>query len=77
MSDSAYKLYSRDAYGRDIIIEPTYSDNMNSAMGEIEFNISINNVQKLKEVDSASRFMSIIVVNQDNTQYSMFDFTYE
>lgn len=77
MSDGMYKLYSRDANGRDIIIEPTYSSNMNMALGEIEFNISINNIQKLKGVPESNKFLSIVIVNQDNTISSMFDFTYE
>jgi hypothetical protein len=76
LSDGVYKLYSRDANGRDIVIEPTYSSNMNSALGEVEYNISINNIQKLKNVSEENRFMSIVVVNQDNTTSSMFDFTY-
>lgn len=76
MSDSVYKLYTRDAKGNDIVIDPTYSDNMNSAMGEIEFNVSMNNVMRLMEVPESERFMSILVINQDNTKYSMFDFTY-
>lgn len=77
LSDASYKLYTRGSDKQDIIIEPTYSSNMNTMLGELEFNISINNIQKLKSVDTTSRFMSIIVVNKDNTQYSMFDFTYE
>lgn len=77
LSDGMYKLYSRDVNGRDIVIEPTYSSNMNAALGEIEFNISINNIQKLKGVSETDRFMSIVIINQDNTISSMFDFTYE
>lgn len=77
LSDGTYKLYSRDADGSDIVINPTYSSNMNAALGEIEFNISINNIQKLKGVSETDRFLSIVVVNHDNTISSMFDFTYE
>lgn len=77
MTDYTVVLYSRDENGKDIMIEPTYSSNMNLAFGEVEFNISINNVLKLKKVDAANRFMSILIINNDNTKYSMFDFTYE
>jgi len=77
LSDASYKLYSRDKDGKDILIEPTYSENMNATLGELEFNIPINTILKLKDVDQTKRFMSVLVVNQDNTKYSMFDFTYE
>lgn len=76
MSDMSLILYSRDADGKDIIIEPTYSDNMNLPMGTVEFNISSNNAAKLKNVSESNRFMSVLVVNNDNTKYSMFDFIY-
>lgn len=76
MSDMSLILYSRDADGKDIIIEPTYSDNMNLPMGTVEFNISANNAAKLKNVSEPNRFMSVLVVNNDNTKYSMFDFIY-
>jgi hypothetical protein len=77
LSDYTFKLYSRDANGGDIMIEPTYSENMNQVLGEIEFNINTSNILKLKNVDTTARFMSIIVVNTDGSTYSMFDFTYQ
>ena len=77
LSDSVYKLYTRSSKGEDIVIEPTYSTNMNSVLGEVEFYISKSNILKLKGVSKENRFMSIVVVNTDNSIYSMFDFTYE
>lgn len=77
LSDSVYKLYTRSSKGEDIVIEPTYSTNMNSVLGEVEFYISKSNILKLKDVSKENRFMSIVVVNTDNSIYSMFDFTYE
>lgn len=76
LSEFTLILYSKDANGNDIIIDATYSSNMNPTLGEIEFYISANNVTKLKNVSEEKRFMSILVVNNDNTKYSMFDFTY-
>lgn len=76
MSDMSLILYSRDSDGKDIIMEPTYSDNMNLPMGTVEFNISSNNAVKLKNVSESNRFMSILAVNNDNTKYSIFDFNY-
>ena len=77
LSDSVYKLYTRSSKGEDIVIESTYSTNMNSVLGEVEFYISKSNILKLKGVSKENRFMSIVVVNTDNSIYSMFDFTYE
>lgn len=77
LSDAVYKLYSRDADGKDIVIDATYSDNMNPVLGELEFNMSMSNINRLKAVPVANRFMSIVVVNTDGTMYSMFDFNYE
>lgn len=76
LSDMTLILYSRDSDGTDIIIDATYSSNMNSALGEVEFYISTNNVLKLKNVSTDNRFLSIMVVNNDNSKYSMFDFSY-
>lgn len=76
LSDMTLVLYSRDSDGTDIIIDATYSSNMNSALGEVEFYISTNNLLKLKNVSESNRFLSILVVNNDNSKYSLFDFSY-
>ena len=76
LSDYSLVLYSRDSDGKDIIINPTYSDNMNLVMGEVEFNVPVNDILKLKNVETSKRFMSILVINNDNTKYTLFDFTY-
>lgn len=76
LTDSYYKLYVKETNGNEIIIEPTYSNNMNLSLGELEFNININNINKLKEVDPNDRFMSIISYNADGTTSTMFDMTY-
>lgn len=73
---SYYKLYSRDKDGRDIYIDATYSDNMNTIMGELEFYIPQTMITRLKAVPVESRFMDIVVVNQDNTISTLYEFTY-
>lgn len=77
LSDMTLVLYSRDSEDSDIIIDATYSNNMNMTLGEVEFYISTNNLMKLKKVPADKRFLSIMVVNNDNSKYSMFDFIYE
>ena len=73
---SYYKLYSRDKDGRDIYIDATYSDNMNTIMGELEFYIPQTMITRLKAVPVENRFMDIVVVNQDNTISTLYEFTY-
>lgn len=76
-SNSYYKLYSKDKDGKDIYIDATYSDNMNTILGELEFHIPQTMINKLKNVPVNKRFMSIVVVNQDNTISTLYEFTYE
>jgi hypothetical protein len=77
LSDGYYKLYAKDNNNNDIIIEPTYSSNMNLLFGELEFNITAKNINKLMNVDPANRKMSIVMYNEDNSVSSLFDFKYE
>lgn len=76
MTDAYYKLFARDINKKEIVIEPTYSSNMNLLLGEIEFNISSSNLARLKEVPASDRVMSIVVYNADNSVSSMFDMKY-
>lgn len=76
LSDASYKLYVRESNGNEIIIEPTYSSNMNIGLGELEFNLNTSNINKLKEVDSKDRKISIICYNTDGTLTSMYDMNY-
>lgn len=77
LSEGYYKLYAKDSNNNEIIIEPTYSSNMNMLLGELEFNITNSVLAKLRNVDPALRKMSLIVQNEDNSLSSMFDFMYE
>lgn len=76
LSDGYYKLYTKDAANNDIVIEPTYSSNMNLLLGELEFSIDTKTLNKLMSVDSKLRRMSIVSYNNDNSVSSLFDFTY-
>ena len=75
-SNSYYKLYSRDKDGNDIYVDCTYSDNMNTVLGELEFYIPLTLIKKLKTVPIEKRFMSIVLVNQDNTISTLYEFNY-
>ena len=73
LSDAYYKLYCRSVSGSEIIVEPTYSSNMNLVLGELEFNITSSTINKLYLVPEADRILSIIVQNDDNTISTMFE----
>lgn len=76
LSDGYYKLYAKDSNNNDIIIEPTYSSNMNLLLGELEFSINLETLNTLMNVDESMRRMSIVAYNTDNSISSLFDFTY-
>ena len=76
MTDAYYKLFARDINKKEIVIEPTYSNNMNLALGELEFNISSSHLNKLKAVPAEDRRISIVVYNADNSVSSMYDMKY-
>ena len=77
LTDGYYKLYARDHGGNDIVIEPTYSSNMNMLLGELEFTLTKSIIESLRMVDPSERKMSLILQNEDNSISSMFDFVYE
>lgn len=76
LTDSYYKLFTHDGYGAEIVIEPTYSKNMNLLLGELEFNIGAATINKLREVPEHNRQMTIVAYNVDNTTSAMYDFYY-
>lgn len=71
-----YKLMFKDSGDNTVLIDPTYSKNMNLYLGEIEFNISSTNINRLSLVNESKRKMSILSYGEDGTVSSMFDFTY-
>lgn len=77
LTDGYYKLYTKDANNNEIILEPTYSSNMNMLLGELEFNLPASVISKLQNVNPSERKMSLIVQNEDNSISSLFDFRYE
>lgn len=76
LTDAYYKLCGKDSGDNDIVIEPTYSSNMNMVLGELEFSLSASNVAKLKAVAENKRTLSIVAYNTDNSVSSMYDFHY-
>ena len=76
LSDAYYKLYVKESNGNEIVVEPTYSNNMNIGLGELEFNLNTSVINKLKEVSPADRKMSIVCYNTDGTLTSMYDMNF-
>lgn len=76
LTDGYYKLMFKDDAGATVLIEPTYTNNMNMYLGELEFNISSGNIVKLQNVEEGKRKMSIVSYNEDGSVSSMFDFRY-
>lgn len=75
LTNSYYKLYIKNG-SDNIIIEPTYSKNMNLALGEIEFTIGSGTLTKLQNIPEESRYMSIVAYNADGSVSSLFDMKY-
>lgn len=76
MTDTYYKLYLKDSAGTDIVVDPTYSKNMNPVLGELEFYIPQSVIGRLSKVPDKDRVMSIVAYNSDNTVSSMYDMNY-
>lgn len=76
LSNGSYKLYIKNK-GENIILDPTYSSNMNMLLGELEFNLSGSVINKLYAMDESDRYMSIVSYNDDNSVSSMYDFKFK
>lgn len=75
-SDGYYKLMFKDSGGNTVLVEPTYSTNMNPILGELEFNITNAHIKKITNVEGDKRKMSVVSYGEDGTVSSLFDFTY-
>ena len=73
MRDGSYKLYVKETNGNEIILEPTYSNNMNLSLGEIEFNVSNSIINRLRNVSPEDRYISIVSYNADGSTSSMYE----
>ena len=73
LRDGSYKLYVKETNGNEIILEPTYSNNMNLSLGEIEFNVSNSIINRLRNVSPEDRYISIVSYNADGSTSSMYD----
>ena len=71
---SSYIISFEDTNGKNIEIEPTYSKNMNLSLGELEFNLSKNNVDKL--LKSTSNIFFIMSINSDGSRSTMYQGNY-
>lgn len=76
LSNGSYKLVFKDAGGNVIQIEPTYSNNMNLYLGELEFELTSTHTNKLINVMEGDRRMSIVSVGENGYMSSMYDFMY-
>lgn len=76
LSDSYYKLYVKESNGNEIVIDPTYSNNMNLGIGELEFTLNVNTINKLREVNPEDRYISIITYNTDGSMSTLYDMRY-
>ena len=76
LSNGYYKLLFKDADNNDNLIDPTYSQNMNLYVGELEFNLSSSIINKMNAVPDNDKKMSIVAYNEDGSVSSMFDFMY-
>lgn len=76
LTNGYYKLMFIDASGETVTISPTFSSNMNLYLGELEFNINNETINKLKSVIETERKISIVAQNENNTISSMFDMLY-
>lgn len=73
LSESYYKLYVKESNGNEIVVDPTYSSNMNLGLGELEFTINTNTINKLRAIDPNDRYISIISYNTDGSMSTMYD----
>lgn len=76
LSNGLYKLMFRDSNNNVVVIEPTYSSNMNLYLGEIEFEVNDVNINKLMKVNQNDRKMSIVCCGDNGYMSSLYDFSY-
>ena len=76
LSNGSYKLMFRDVAGNVIQIVPTYSNNMNLYLGELEFEITSDHIGKLMGVVEGNKKMSIVSSGENGYMTSLYDFMY-
>jgi hypothetical protein len=76
LSNGSYKLMFRDVAGNVIQIAPTYSNNMNLYLGELEFEITSDHIGKLMGVVEGNKKMSIVSSGENGYMTSLYDFMY-
>lgn len=77
LTSGYYKLLFKNSSGTVVMIDPTYSSNMNLYVGELEFSITSSHINALNSVSDSERKMSIVMFNDDNSYSSMYDFMYD
>ena len=77
LSNGSYKLMFRDAGGNMVTVDPTYSNNMNLYLGELEFEFTSVIVNKIFNVPEGNRKMSIVSYGDNGYMSSMYDFLFK
>lgn len=77
LSNGSYKLAFKDASGNDYVIEPTYSNNMNLYLGELEFEFTNVHINKLMNISENDAKMSIVSCGDNGYVTSMYDFMFK
>lgn len=72
---SSYIICFPDNDGKSIEINPTYSSNMNLTLGELEFTISKNTIDKLLKSDY--NFFDIMVINANGSRSTIYEGKYK
>jgi hypothetical protein len=67
-----YVLRFKDSAGNNIDCTPTYSKNMNLALGEIEFKVDESAANKILQVAEEKRKFYLICLNSDGSSSAMF-----
>lgn len=72
---NSYILVYKDINDKENKINCTYSNNMNLLLGELEFNLSKNHLEKMK--NSKYDYFNILIVNSDGSQSTLCEIKYK
>lgn len=72
---SSYLLVFSDSNGKNIEIQATYSSNMNLSLGELEFTLTKNIIDKL--LNSKYNYFNIMIVNSNGSRSTIYEGKYK